>query len=68
MKLLHRYIIAVHEKVQQVDGKVSGCWAQPVAIAYDCYEVCKVAPEVELGGLAFVGGQLDFLKKKKKKE
>lgn len=61
MKLLHRHIVAVHEKVQQVDSQVSGCRAQPEAIADNGYEVGKVSSEVELRGLAFVGRQLELL-------
>lgn len=61
MKLLHGDIVAVHEEVQQVDAQVSGCRTQPEVVADDGYEVCKVSPQVELGGLAFVGWQLKFL-------
>lgn len=61
MKLLHCDIIAVHEEVQQVDGQVSGCRAQPEAVADDGYEVCKVSSQAELGGLSFVGRQLELL-------
>lgn len=61
MELLHCDIIAVHEEVQQVDGQVSGCRTQPEAVADDGYEVCKVSSQVELRGLAFVGGQLELL-------
>lgn len=61
MKLLHRDIIAVHEEVQQVDGKVSGCRTQPETVADDGYEVRKVSPEVELRGLTFEGRQLELL-------
>lgn len=61
MKLLQRDIITVHEKVQQVDGQVSGCRTKPEAVTDDGYEVCKVSPQVELRGLTFVGRQLELL-------
>lgn len=61
MKLLHGDVIAIHEKVQQVDSQVSGCGAELQMVADDSYEVSKVPPEVELRGLTFVGRQLEFL-------
>lgn len=61
MELLHRDIVAVHEKVQQVNSKVPSCGTQPEVVADDGYEVCKVSPQVELRGLAFEGGQLELL-------
>lgn len=61
MKLLHSDVIAVHEKVQQVDGQVSGWGAELQMVADDSDEVSKVSPEVELRGLTFEGRQLEFL-------
>lgn len=61
MKLLHGDVIAVHEEVQEVDGQVSGCGAEPEVVADDGNEVSKVTPEAELRGLSFVGGQLELL-------
>jgi len=61
VKLLHGDVIAVHEKVQQVDSQVSGGGTKPKAVADDGYEVCKVSSQVELRGLTFVGRQLELL-------
>lgn len=61
MELLHRHVVAVHEEVQQVDGQVSGCGAQPEVAAEDGQEVREVPPEGQLRGLASVGRQLQLL-------
>lgn len=64
MELLHRDLIAVHEKVQQVNSQVSRCGAQPEVVADNGDEVGKVPSQVELRRLAFVGGQLWLLAEK----
>lgn len=63
MELLHRDVIAVHEEVQQVHSQVSGCWTQPEPVAHYGYEVCKVAPEVQLWGLTFINRQPQLLQR-----
>lgn len=48
MKLLYCDLIAVHEKVQQVNSEVSCCWAQPEVVAHNGDKVGKVTSQVEL--------------------
>lgn len=64
MKLLHRDVIAVHEEVQQVHGQVSSRRTQPEPVTHNGYEVCKVAPEVQLWGLTFINRQPQLLQKR----
>lgn len=67
MKLLNCDIIMIHEEVQQVNCKVSGCGAQFEAIAHHCDEVCKVPPQAKLWRLAFVDWQLELLRQRSNK-
>lgn len=61
MKLLHGDVVAVHEQVQEVHRQVPGRGAQPEVVADDGHQVGEVPPQAELGGLGFVGGQLELL-------
>ena len=64
MQLLNRDVIAVHEQVQQVDGKVAGRRAQSEAIAHNGNQISKIPPETQLRGLALVRRQLQLINEK----
>lgn len=61
MQLLDGDVIAVHEQIQQVDGEVSRRRAEREAIAHNGDQIGKIAPEVQLRGLALVRRQLQLL-------